>query len=662
MRQNIGMSRKNIIAKAISIFLICAPLWAAPARATEAQALSAALQSANGGDWQAALAAAKGAGPVGGDIILWQWLRAGNGKLGDYEAFIARRPDWPGMPLLKEKGEIAVARSDDPARVLAYFGADFPRSGIGSAALVRALAALGRTDEARAEAVRGWRSLRFDAEAEALMIELAEAVIAPHHGARADALLWDKGRKAEVQRMVPRLPSDYAALVRARAALQSDAADAPALVSAVPSALAQDAGLAFDRYDYRMRASRYDDAAEMIIARSASAADLGDPQAWGKRRADLARILMRQGKHQTAYRVAASHHLSAGSELADLSFLAGFIALRHLNDPAAAMAHFASLEGAVVTPISVSRAQYWLARAYEAAGDGANATAQYQRAAQHQTAFYGLLAAERLGLALDPALVNVGDAQQAWRSAPFAQSSVLAAARLLLDAGDRTLAKRFFLHLSEGLPPADMSALADLALRLDQPHIAVLLAKAAAERGQILPRAYYPIPAFIPDGLPVSRALALAIARRESEFDPTAQSSVGARGLMQVMPDTAAEVAASMGEASSPARLIKDPAFNVRMGSAYLARLVETYGPAIALVASGYNAGPSRPRKWVQDYGDPRLGSGPGGADIVDWVETIPFTETRTYVMRVAESVVIYRARLRGQSGPVNITAELTGR
>lgn len=641
--------------------MICAPALgfvgaAAPVYADEAGALRAALSASAAGDWQGALLSAQGAGAVGGDIILWHWLRAGEGKLGDYEAFLARRPDWPGLPLLKEKGEIAAARSDDANRVLAYFGADKPRSGIGSVALARALAALGRQDEARAEAMRGWRDLKFDAEGEAAMIAFAGAVVDPENPARMDGILWDGARAGELQRLISRLPADYAALARARAALQADSPDAPALVEAVPASLAQDAGLAFDRYDFRMRAGRYDDAADMILARSASAAGLGDAQKWGKRRADLARILMRQGQAALAYRVAASHHLTSGDEFVDLSFLAGFIALRKLNDPASALPHFAAMEGAVVTPISQARAQYWMARAYEAEGDGANARARYERAAKHQTAFYGLLAAERLGLTLDPALVNVGQAQPTWKTAAFANSSVLAAARLLLDAGDLTLSKRFLVHLSEGMDAASLAALADLALRLEQPHLALIIAKQAAERGVILPRAYYPLPDFVPDNLPVSRALALAITRRESEFDPSAQSSVGARGLMQVMPETAAEVARSIGETSSENRLIADPAFNVRMGSAYLADLVAKFGPAIALVASGYNAGPSRPARWIKDYGDPR-----GAVDVIDWIETIPFTETRTYVMRVAESTLIYRARLKGQAGPVDITAELTG-
>jgi soluble lytic murein transglycosylase len=270
-----------------------------------------------------------------------------------------------------------------------------------------------------------------------------------------------------------------------------------------------------------------------------------------------------------------------------------------------------------------------------------------------------MLASEKIGLPLDPALVNVGEPTPAWRTAKFAGSSVLAAGMALAEAGDRALAKRFFLQVAEGLDATGLQQLADLALRMDEPHIALLIAKQAAERGVILPRAYYPMPAMVPDGLAVSRALALSISRRESEFDPAAQSKVGARGLMQVMPATADHVAKSLGEAASPAsRLITDPPYNVRMGSIYLSHMIEKFGPSIALIASGYNAGPGRPGKWIDQFGDPRKDS----VDVVDWVEMIPFGETRTYVMRVAEGVVIYRAKLKGVAGPVRITAELTGR
>ncbi len=644
------------IAKAVAVSFLL--MGQGMARADEAGALAVALKAAETKDWTEALTAAQGAGAVGGDIILWQWLRDSQGKLGDYESFLARRPDWPGLPLLKEKGEVAVARSTDPARVVAYFGSDVPKTGLGSVALVRALLALGRQSDAEAEAFRGWTELKFEAADEDAMLAMMGDVLSVAHEVRLDRILWEGGRRAEAERMLPRVSPTWKALALARMALQADSSKAVALVDAVPQVALADAGLAYDRFNYRMRADRYDDAAALILERSKSAASLGDPAAWSKRRADLARILLRQGQPKLAFRVAASHQMTEGDSYVDLEFLAGFIALRKLDDPDTALKHFKHLKEAVATPISVARAEYWMGRALEAKGDSAGANAAYARAARNQTAFYGMLASEKIGLPLDPALVNVGEPGPGWKSSGFAQSSVLAAGRLLAQAGDRTLAKRFFLHLAESLNGAELEQLADLALRMEEPHIAVLVAKAAAERGLILPRAYYPVPDFVPDNLPVSRALALSISRRESEFDPAAQSKAGARGLMQVMPDTAQHVALKLGEKSSASRLISDPAFNVRMGSAYLGHMAEEFGPAVALIAAGYNAGPGRPRKWIKQFGDPRSAS----VDVVDWVEMIPFTETRTYVMRVAEGVVIYRAKLKGKAGPVRITAELTGR
>ena len=637
-----------VLRAALMAFVV---LHAAPLRADSVQAMRTALDLAAGKDWEGALAVAPAG--VGRDVIDWQRLRAGEGRLGDYEAFLQRRPDWPGLPLLREKGEEAVARSTDPARVIAWFSSTLPETGKGALAYITALQAEGRMAEAETEAMRAWTTLPFSAEEEAQVIALAPDAVGFVHELRLDTLLW-AGRQREADRMLARVPEDLRALGRARIALQNEEKGVNALIDAVPKGRAGDAGLAFDRFIWRMRRDLYDDAVPLILERSANAETLGQPEAWAERRAILARWLMRQGRPAEAYRVASSHHLAPGPDYADLEFLSGFIALRRLDDAETALRHFERLLAGVSTPISLARAQYWLGRAREAAGQ--DATASYQAAARHQTAYYGLLAAERLGLALDASLLSDSRAPD-WRGAAFAGSSVLEAASLLRQAGDPVLAKRFLLHLGEGLDETGLAQLADMVMDWDDPHLAVLVGKAAAERGVILPHAYYPVPEMVPDGLSVSRALALAIARRESEFDPTARSSADARGLMQVLPGTAKLMAGKLGKPFEAGRLTSDPAYNVAMGAAYLAEMAEEFGPSIALIASGYNAGPGRPRRWIGEFGDPRRPD----VDVVDWVETIPFAETRTYVMRVAEGVVIYRAKLKGAVGPVRITDELKG-
>jgi soluble lytic murein transglycosylase len=644
------MSSKTMIRALV----LALGLQTLPAGADTTQAMRTALELAGAEDWDGALAVAPSG--VGRDVIEWQRLRAGEGRLGEYEDFLQRRPDWPGLPLLREKGEAAVARSDDPARVIAWFKAGPPETGTGAIAYVRALLAAGRAADAETEAMRAWAELPFSADQEAELIGLAPEAVGFVHELRLDTLLWE-GRTGEAERMLRRVPKDLQALARARIALQSESKGVTGLIEAVPKAQAGNPGLAYDRFIWRMKKDLYDEAQELILERSTSAETLGRPEAWAERRAVLARYLMRNGKAREAYRVAANHYLptdSGASNYADLEFLAGFIALRRLDDPGAALKHFQHLLAGVSTPISLARAHYWIGRAEEAAGQ--DGSASFKAAAVHQTAFYGLLAAERLGLSLDAGLI-AKPATPDWRGAGFTQSSVLAAVEVLLKAGDLTLAKRFLLHLGESQDDTGLAQMADMALAWDEPHLALLVAKQAAERGLILPHAYYPTPDFVPDGLKVSRALALSIARRESEFDPAARSSADARGLMQVLPGTAKQMATKLGKPFDASKLFSDPAYNVAMGAAYLAEMAEEFGPSIALIASGYNAGPGRPRRWIGEFGDPRRAD----VDVVDWVETIPFAETRTYVMRVAEGVVIYRAKLKGAVGPVRISEELKG-
>ena len=336
-----------------AIILAAALLFATPAIADDAENLRIAMQSVAKQDWASAQAVASGA--IARDIVEWHRLRAGDGLLGEYEAFLARRADWPGLPLLHEKGEVAVARSTDPARVIAYFAGKPPETATGALALIRAHLAQGHGAEAEAEATRAWVALPFDAAEQTLLLDQFADVLTVAHDVRLDRLLWD-GRKGEVTRMLPLVNADMAKLAQARLALQDDAPNASALVTALPASVTFDPGLAHDRFIWRMKKDRTDDALALILERSASPASLGQPEAWAERRAVLARLLMRAGRASDAYRVAANHHLTEGSSFVDLEFLAGYIALRKLDDPATAATHFTRLQSAVVTPISLSQA------------------------------------------------------------------------------------------------------------------------------------------------------------------------------------------------------------------------------------------------------------------------------------------------------------------
>ena len=619
-------------------------------------AMRLALVQMRRGEWDAALDVAARAGEVGPDIIRWHQLRSGKGDFDLVRDFLTRNPDWPGMDYLRKRTEGLVPYRTRADEVIAHFAEVPPQSGAGMIALAAAYETAGRPQEAIPIVIDAWREMPLTTGDENYLLERYGAILKPHHEARLDARLWD-GDAAAAERLIPRVSSGWQKLARARLALRAMADGVDGAIQAVPDELKADPGLAFERFQWRARKGRNDEAIALALSADGTADTLGHPDAWGNWRRIFARSAMRAGDARTAYRLASEHGLSAGSDYADLEWVSGYVALTYLKDPKAALGHFQAFQRAVQTPISLGRAGYWEGRAQEALGDTAGAAAAYAFGARYQTSFYGLLAAERAGLPMDAALV--GDADYApWTAGALAGSRVLRAAILLHAAGEEQLAERFFSHVAEGRPKSEVGQIVDLALSLHDPHIALMVAKRAAEEGVVVPRGYYPLVDLGVKDLPVPEELALSIARRESEFDPVVKSGAGAMGLMQVMPGTAREMAGILNVRYDPSALLSNPAYNARLGSTYLAELVALFGDNYLLVAAGYNAGPSRPIRWMQDRGDPRDRS----VDAVDWIEHIPFRETQNYVMRVLESIPVYRARLTGRTGAIRLTDEMKAR
>ena len=620
------------------------------------EALARAMEAVSQGNWEQAKAEAEPAGDIALDIVEWHRLRRGNGTFAQYRAFLEKRADWPGLPLLREKGEPSIPESADPAQVMAYFKEQKPRTGIGALRLANAFRAQGNARQARAIIVKSWRTMLLSPEEEQAILATYSKVLVNHHRARQDMLLWRAQTKA-ASRLNPLVGSAYRKLAEARIALIDGRRTGLAkLIAAVPPKLADDPGLAFARFQWRLANGRWEDAIAMLRERSRSRQALGQPEAWADRRRSMARDLMRKGDMRAAYELASRHYLKEGDDFKDLEWLAGYIALTGLNDPKTALRHFRRFRAGVDSPISLGRAAYWEGRAYETLGDAESARAAFAFGAQYQTSFYGQLAAQKAGLPMAPELAG-REYYADFMKSPHARSSVFQAALLFRKAGYPLLFTRFVRHLAESLTPQQQGAMAQAALDMDETYTALYLAKYAAKSGTVLMRPYFPAPKILPANLPVPKELAYAIIRRESEFYPRSTSRAGARGLMQLMPGTARDMAKKLGVPFKPARLLSDPAYNARLGSAYLAKLMEENGGYYPFVAAAYNAGPRRPPQWVAQFGDPR--KSPETA--VDWIEHIPFRETRNYVMRVMESLAVYRARLARKPVPLRLEKDLTG-
>lgn len=647
----------RLLARLLILAVFAAPAAVAAQSAGDVAALKRGLALMRAGQWDEALDAAGAPGSIGADIVQWNRLRASRGSFAESLDFLARRPDWPGLALLRERSEMTIPEEAPAAAVLDFFLNQKPETGTGSLRFARALWDTGAKQEAMAEAIRGWTTLSLSPEEEdGFMVDWPKT-LARHHWARMDMLLW-RGLTDEARRQLARVDDAHKALATARIALRSDEDGVDGLISHVPAALADDPGLAYERFLWRVRKGRNDSAIELILQRSTSAEALGAPERWAGRRLELARWAMREGKARAAYGLAAGHRLSQGDDRDELDWLAGYIALQKLGDAQAALTHFRTFAADVDTPISLSRAGYWEGRALEALGRPEEARAAYTRAGQHQTAFYGLLAAEKAGLAMDPGLTGP-ETYPGYDQAGFWSSSPMQAARLSLAAGELYYARRFAAHLSESLDATGLGQLMQWAEDAGAPYLQLSLAKyAIVYHGRVYPRPYFPTPDIGRGNRTVPRALEMAIARRESEFNPGVTSGVGAMGLMQLMPGTAKDMAKRVGVAYEPAKLHDGFAYNTRLGSEYLAYLIERFGRNPVLIAVGYNAGPGRVNQWIEAYGDPRAPD----VDVVDWIETIPFAETQTYVMRVTESLPIYRARLTGETQPLDFTAELKRR
>jgi soluble lytic murein transglycosylase len=462
-------------------------------------------------------------------------------------------------------------------------------------------------------------------------------------------LLWEGEAEAAAE-MLDLVSAGDAALARARIALQGDKNGVDGLISGIPASHAGDPGLAYDRFRWRMRKGRWDSAAELLKERSTSAAALGRPERWASNRRSIARREMRDGRPRAAYRIASSHQLTEGSNYADLEWLSGYLALSFMDDPIRAARHFENFRLAVETPISLGRAGYWLGRSFEAMGEPQKAQQSYAYGGLFQTSFYGQLAAEKIGLSPDNSIATRGTLPAPETSGVLRSGAVRAAAALSA-AGEDLLAIRFFLHVQESLSPGQSAALANYALQIGQTSAAVRIAKRVVRDGVIYPDAYYPVTALAQEARVIPPELAMAIARQESELNPRAVSPAGARGLMQLMPGTAQKVSGQLGLGYDLGRLTSDPSYNARLGTQYLADMLERYDGSVVLAAAAYNAGPGRADRWIADYGDPRA----PGTDVIAWIENIPFRETRNYVMRVAESLHVYRARINGRAGPFGL-------
>jgi soluble lytic murein transglycosylase len=635
-----------------------APLAPAPAATTSAEdiaTLRRAIGRAKRGDTTEATVLASGlSDPVARKLVEWVILRSDNNGVdfGRYAAFINANPGWPSIGMFRRRAEAMLWVERAAPQTIRKFFDGGPLSAKGRFSLARALLAQGDRAGAQAQVREAWRNDAFGADTEdQALAEFRDFITRADDKARMERRLYGNDNETALK-VAQRLGGADLALARARVAVNRKTGNAKALLDAVPESARSDAGYIYVRAQLLRRADEISEAGRLMLTAPREASQIHDLDEWWVERRLLTRKLLDIGDAKTAYLIArdAVPPMKENYRI-EHQFTAGWIALRFLHDPRTAITHFARINELTDNPTSLGRAGYWLGRAFEEMGRNSEARAHYEAAARHSTSYYGQLARARLGLPdipLAPA-PPTGAARGL---------EVVHAAELLYAVDEKTLVIPYVADLADRLPdPTVISALGEVTAQNQDPRAMLLVGKNALNRG--LPLDHYAFPAIgVPRvtqiGPEVEPALVYSIIRQESAFNPGDVSTAQALGLMQVTPEAGRYICKKYGCSYDRKRLLTDKAYNVQVGSAELGGNIEDYRGSLIMAFAGYNAGRGRVKEWVERYGDPRDPS----VDPIDWVERIPFSETRNYVQRIVENLQVYRARF-GNHSKLMIEADL---
>jgi len=663
-RRRVRLERLQPAQGSIVQLAIRDPLPPLRANASAAERAFRAMEKASWG--QAIAAYRRVRDPLTRKMLTWYRLqsRTSGASFGEIHTFLQRNSHWPLGARLRYRAEMAMGWSNaSDADVLGFFKDKAPRTLNGAMRLAEALRNSGKPAEASALLKRTWaRGRTFGPQERAFLKRFGGDLTVEDHAARVHTMIYRNRRRtarAYIRANRDKFTDGMKALFRARLLLSGRRAPSESRVekalAAIPEAERKHPALAHDLIRWHRRKDRLEEAVALLNATDAR----GEPERpWWQQRAWVARVALRFGKPEIAYAVARDHHATERRHIYEGEWLAGWIALRYLRKPALAKPHFERLYKLARYPVSWARGAYWLGRTAEARGDRKAALVWYQKAAQYVQTYYGQFALAKLGRTTVtlPARTAITPAQRA----AFERKELVRAARRLEALNQRDIARWFvFAAFDVAKTPAERALASQLGIEIERLETAVRTAKYAGRYKQLLVESGYPI-IMVPAEIGAEPALILSLIRQESEFNHEAVSWAGARGLMQLMPRTAYRTARNIKVRYNRKALIRNPHYNMKIGTSHVVELMEELGGNYVLVAGAYNAGIGAVNYWLSVNGDPRGGS---AERWIDWIEAIPVPETRNYVQRVLEAVQVYRARLGDNTlSAANITKRWNGR
>lgn len=590
--------------------------------------------------------------PTESKLITWEWLLtpANGASFEDYRTFLQDNPLWPDQHLLQEKAEGTLTRATPTKDILYFFEKRTPRTMSGLSMYVQALVASGEKEKAHGWIRKFWHSQKLSSSDESFMLTNYKNILTNHDHLRRVEHLMMRGDVYGLQRMAKRMSAAHKLFIDVGIGFIQKKSKAQKKISQLPTDLQKNSALLYLGIHPFLKHKNDGAKKKILLDKFAEAFQSGvthnHPYDWWKIKMICSRLAVEQGRIEEAYAWVKDADVAQDREkMAEIEWLAGWIALRHLKDYSAAQKHFELLKGTVATPISKAKAAYWLGRTHEALEDAEKASVYYEQAAVYAHTFYGQRALEKLDkpvvitLKPKPTIADYRNPQAV---------DVLEAIKLIHGLGQASKAEKFLLYLAKHIPAEMVEEIVQLTHDLGYSHLVVLVAKFAGRQAPILIEAAYPkveLPSLANKNPVMTVPLIYSLIRQESGFDKGAKSAPGACGLMQLMPKTAALISKRLGikfSSKKPQRLVKDHQFNIQLGLYNFDMELKNFSNNVILTLAGYNAGPCRPRQWVQNFGDPRDPK----VDWIDWIEQMPFAETRAYVQRILESVPVYEHHL----------------
>lgn len=623
-------------------------------------------------DADAASASAAAAGiadPTARKLVTWYALTKGIGTASSFRKFLDQNPAWPQRGLLTQRLEEALFMRGGTAQEIRSLLPDGkPETAVGQAALASAYLASGERDAARQLAAKTWREGDLPANLEsAFLARFRSLLTVTDHRWRLDRYLisdrrWKAGRNeqaAYARRIIPLLPESERAKAEARLAVYLRSESAAKMMAALTADEKADWGLAFQRAQLMRRQNRSSEAIKIVLSAPTDPAKIVSPDGWWEERRALAYQALDADNYKLAYELVRDAGPLTVNPLKEQRFMAGWIAMRYLNADDTALKHFKAMREVADGPLSRSKGDYWIGRALEALGRSQEAQSAYERATRERDTFHALLALQKLKPGKQKIEIAAPQRASEAEASALQQLDSLKAAVIAQRAGLGPVIFRSFLANARAVKSSEAwsGLIAHLADALGDTQMSLRIAKSAIADGHNLLIYSYPIrafPAYEPLRTPPELAFLLGIARQETEFNTQIVSGAGARGLLQVMPVTARHVCRDHKIKCDIPRLLSDKVYNTMIGSAYLGDRMAEFDGNYPLTLAGYNAGPGRARQWMKAFGDPRSPK----LDAVDWIERIPFEETREYVGKVLSNIQIYRARI-GDQPALRLDADL---